>query len=195
MRKMSTVVKHLLVILMIVASALYLGGMFNLACQLEASAWDVPPKPRPPVYFDVYSQRGGEGSNAFAGTFKPDEEVLLIVGITEDDLPVGNQSVVFEVIGPLNPQHNLSSLVRAVTNSSGIGSATLKIPSASEQSAQTVVGTWIVQSQIGLDQDTVGDTMDFEVVLTAPEFPMSATALLVVVFATATIVAFKKRKQ
>jgi len=195
MRKMSTVVKHLLVILMIAASALYLGGMFNLSHQSDAKAWDVPPKPHPPVYFDVYTQRGGEGSNAFAGSFKPDEEVLLIVGITEGDFPVGNQSVVFEVIGPSNPQHNISALVRTVTNSSGIGSATLKIPSASKQSTQTVVGTWIVQSQIGLDQDTVGDTMDFEVVLTAPEFPMSATALLVVVFATATIVAFKKRKQ
>ena len=165
-------IKHLLMILIIVASASYLGGMFNLDHRSEAEAWDMPPKSHPPVYFDVYTQRGGKGSNAFAGTFKPDEEVLLIVGITEEGLPVGNQSVVFEVIGPPNPQHNISALVRTVTNSSGIGSATLKIPSASEQSTQTVVGTWIVQSQIGLDQDTVGDTMDFEVVLTAPEFPM-----------------------
>jgi hypothetical protein len=192
MRKMAAI-KHLLMILIIVAIALYLGGMFNLAHRSEADAWDMPPKPRPPVYFDLYTQRGGEGSNAFAGTFKPDEEVLLIVGITEEGLPVENQSILFEVIGPPNPQHNISALVRAVTNSSGIGSATLTIPSASEQPTQTIVGTWIVHSQIGLDQNTVGDTMHFEVVLIAPEFPISATALLVLVFATVTIVAFKKR--
>lgn len=192
MRKIA-VVKHLLAILMIVASVLYVGGMFNLSHQSDAKAWDVPPKSHPPVYFDVYTQRGGEGSNAFAGTFKPDEEVLLIVGIMEEDFPVENQSVVFEVIGPPNSYRNISALVRTITNSSGIGSAALRIPSALEQSTQTVVGTWIVQSQIGLDQDTVGDTMDFEVVLTAPEFPILSPALLVVVFTMVTIVAFKKR--
>jgi hypothetical protein len=153
MRKM-TAVKHVLTILIIVSSALYLGAMFSLGCQSEAKAWDVPPKPYPPVYFDVYTQRGGKGPNAFAGTFKLDEEVLLTVEITEGDLPVGNQSVVFEVVGPPNPQQNISALVRAVTNSSGIGSETLRIPSASEQSTQTVVGTWIVHSQIGLDQSS-----------------------------------------
>jgi hypothetical protein len=192
MRKIA-VAKQLFVILLITASALYVCGTFNLVGQLEATAWDIPPKHRPPVSFDVYTQRGGKGSNVFAGTFKPDEEVFLIVEIMENDFPVENQSVTFEVVGPPNSYQNISAIARTVTNSSGIGSARLKISSTSEQPTQAVVGIWAVQSQVGLDQDTIGDAMDFEVVLTAPEFPILAPVFLAIAFTTATVLIFRKR--
>jgi len=152
----------------------------------RANAWEVPPKPSPSLFLDVYTQEGGKGSDAFGGHFAPDEEVLLFVAVESENVPVGNQSLALEVVGPTNSYQNISTFLRAVTNSSGIASKLFKIPLPSEH-AEMVYGTWTVQSQTGLDIETTGDTMCFEVAFTNPEFP--ALNVLVLVFALTTATA------
>ncbi len=178
------------IILLVATMVLYVCGRLDLGPQ-KANAWDVPPKPQSVASFDVYTQKGGRGSNSFGGTFSTNENVVLFVEIKKDNIPVGNQAVVFEIVGPVNPYQNISTLVEgALTNSSGIGSATYRTPLPAEHANEIIQGTWTARSQMGLDTDTVGDTMNFDVAplstAHAPEFPAWTFLVLAFLLATAT---------
>lgn len=187
-----TLVRYSVAILFVATVIPYVCGKSNLPRQLEANAGEIPPKPYPCVSFDIYTQKGGMGSGTFGGIFGPDEDVVLDVEIEKDSVPVENQTVTFEIVGPINSYQNISVLLRTVTNSSGIGSTVLKIPLTPEHTAEIITGTWTAQAQIGLDIDTVGDTMDFEVAFISPEFPTSATLLLAFILVTATTIILKR---
>lgn len=186
------------IILLVAAMVPYICGRLDLGPQ-KANAWDVPPKPHPVVSFDVYTQKDGRGSNSFGGTFSTNENVVLFVEIKKDNIPVGNQAVVFEIVGPVNSYQNISALIGGVvTNSLGIGSATYGIPLPAEHAKEIVQGAWTVQSEIGLDIDTVGDAMNFEVAplstVHAPEFPAWTFLALTFLLATLATVALARSR-
>jgi hypothetical protein len=58
-----------------------------------------------------------------------------------------------------------------------------------------VLGTWCVTAQTGLDIDTVGDTLKFEVVsiFHTPEFPIVIVLLLACILTTATEIILKRK--
>lgn len=155
---------------------------------MVAEASEIPIKPYPIVFFDLYTQRGGMGPGISGGLFAPGENVELYVNMTSNGLPVENGILFFEIEGPAN-----SSLLTTVTNSSGIASAIYMIPLDLAQ--DKVLGTWCVTAQTGLDIDTVGDNMNFEVapVIQAPEFP-TLTVLLPAFILTITTTITLKRK-
>lgn len=154
-------------------------GWLN-ACPRVYAAWDVPPRPVPVVSFDLYTQKGGVGPSVPGGEFAPGEDVALYVKMTSDGLPVENRTIALEIVGPANSYLNVSFIRTAVTNASGIAYQTFSIHPVNN-APETVLGTWSVTAQVGLDQETVGDTLDFEVVFVmlafltygrAPYFPL-----------------------
>lgn len=149
-------------------------GWLN-ACPRVYATWDVPPRPVPVVSFDLYTQKGGAGPSVPGGEFGPGEAVALYVKMTSDGLPVENETIAFEIVGPANSYLNISFIRTAVTNASGIACQAFSVPPVSN-AQETVLGTWSVTAQMGLDQETVGDTLDFEVVLVMLTFPTYAHA-------------------
>jgi hypothetical protein len=137
-------------------------GWLN-ACTRAYAAWDVPPRPVPLVSFDLYSQKGGVGPNIPGGEFVPGEDVILYVKMTSDGVPVENKTIAFEIVGPANFYLNISFIRTAVTNSSGIACQAFSIQPV-DHAQEAVLGAWSVTAQVGLDQETVGDTLGFEVV-------------------------------
>ena len=188
MKTAVTIVRYSIIILLIATIVPYLYTKFFPSLQLVAEASEIPIKSYPIVFFDLYTQRGGMGPGIPGGEFAPEENVALYVNMTSNGLPVENRILFFEIEGPTN-----SCILTAVTNSSGIASATLMIPLDLAQ--DKVLGTWYATAQTGLDIDTVGDNMNFEVVpiIHAPEFP-TLTVLLVAFILTITTTIILKQK-
>jgi hypothetical protein len=183
-----TIVRYSFFILLIAAIVPYFCSRSNPALQLKADASEIPIKPYPIVFFDLYTQRGGMGPGIPGGEFVPGENIALYVSMTSNDLPVENRIIVFEIEGPAN-----SCLLTAVTNCSGIASQTFMIPLDVTQGK--VLGTWCVTAQTGLDIDTVGDTLNFEVlsIIHAPEFPIVIVLLLAYIFTTAAEIILERK--
>lgn len=171
--------------MLISAIAAVIGASLNHRYELRANAWEVPIKPDPGLFLDIYTQEGGKGIDTFGGYFSPDEEIVLFAAVISANAPAGNQTVAFEVVGPMNSYQNTSAFLRAVTNSSGIASTLIKIPLFPEHT-EMVYGTWAVQSQTGLDIETTGDTMFFEVAFTNPEFPTLTAIVAILALTTGT---------
>ncbi|MGD0028423.1 MAG: hypothetical protein ABSC91_05735 [Candidatus Bathyarchaeia archaeon] len=188
MKTAVTIVRYSIIVLLIAAIVPSLYTRFFPALQLTAEASEVPIKPYPIVFFDLYTQRGGMGPGIPGGEFAPGENVALYVNMTSNGLPVENRIILFEIEGPAN-----SCILTTVTNSSGIASATFMIPLDLAQ--DKVLGTWCVTAQTGLDMDTVGDTLNLEVlpIIHAPEFP-TLTVLLLAFILTLAITIILKRK-
>jgi hypothetical protein len=184
-----TISRYSIIILLAATIIPYVCSKSNLALQLKANASEIPIKPYPIVSFDLYTQRGGTGPGIPGGEFEPGEEAILYVNMTSNGLPVENTTIAFNIEGPAN-----SYLPTAVTNSSGIASITLMtLPLDLAQG--NVLGTWCVTAQTGLDMDTVGDSLTFEVasIMHAPEFPVLAALFLAFVLATAMAIVLKRR--
>jgi hypothetical protein len=154
-----------------------------------AEAWDgVPIIPGQTVALDIYTQKGGIGTDVSGGEFIPGETVVLYVNVASDGFPAENRSVLFEIEGPADYCY-----LTSVTNSSGIASVDLMVPLSLAQ--DKVFGTWHVTAQTGLDMDTVGDTLNFGVtpLMHAPEFPTQTILLLAFTLTTAASILLKRK--
>lgn len=190
MKTAVAIVRYSIIVLLIAAIVPYLYTKFFPSHQLVAEASEIPIKPYPIIFFDLYTQRGGMGPGIPGGLFAPGENVALYVNMTSNGLPVENRIMFFEIEGPAN-----SCLITTVTNSSGIASATFMIPLDLAQ--DKVLGTWCVTAQTGLDIDTFGDTLNFEVlpIIHAPEFPTLTVILLVFILTIATTIILKRKSR
>lgn len=148
------------------------------------ATWSIPPKPTSIVYFDLYTRKGGIGLGAYGGEFVPNEEITLYVNMTSNGYPVCNRTILFEIEGPTN-----FFISTAVTNASGVASQTLIIE-------ENGIGKWSVTAQTGLDEDTYGDSLDFEVITDhLPEFPaLSMISLIFILTAIVTLISKKSPK-
>lgn len=183
------IARYSIIVLLIAVIVPYFCSKFNPALQLKVDASEIPIKPYPIIFFDLYTQRGGMGPGILGGEFVPGENIALCVNMTSNGLPVENRTILFEIEGPTN-----SCLLTAVTNSLGIASTTFMIPPLDFVQTK-VLGTWCVTAQTGLDIDTVGDTLNFEVVSTfhAPEFPIVIVLLVACILTTATEIILKRK--
>lgn len=115
--------------------------------------------------------------------------------MTSNDSPVANRTIAFAIEGPANFNLNVSIVPTAITNSSGIAFHTFHIQPINN-APDTVLGTWSVTAQTGLDQATFGDSLDFQVTLdplpVTPEFQMWTIPLLLFSLA-ATVTITQKR--
>jgi hypothetical protein len=168
---------------------------YALGWQRANATWDIPPTPAPIASFDLYTQRGGIGPNVSGGQFEVGENVTLCVKITSNSSLVEKMMIVFEIVGPANADQNVSLLLTAITNASGIASRTLMIQPI-DHAQETVLGIWSVTAQTGLDRETSGDSLNFQIVpdppVDAPEFQTWAMVLLLFPFAAAIALTHKR---
>jgi hypothetical protein len=168
---------------------------YALGWQRANATWDIPPTPAPIAPFDLYTQRGGIGPNVPGGQFEVGENVTLCAKITSKNSPVEKIMIVFEIVGPANAYQNISLLLTAITNASGIASRTLMIQPV-DHTQETVLGIWSVTAQMGLDRETSGDSLNFQIVpdppVGVPEFQTWATFLLLFPFAAGIALTHKR---
>jgi hypothetical protein len=174
---------------LVITSFSYIFSRLN-TCEKAYATCNIPPTLTPFVGFDLYTQKGGVGPNTFGGEFALEENVTLCVKMTNNDFPAENCVIVFEIVGPTNNYLNISFIRTAVTNSSGIAYQTFNIQPINNM-PETVLGTWIVTAQSGLDQETVVDTLHFEVASIMPEFPTFTVSLFILLVSTAAFLARK----
>jgi hypothetical protein len=181
--KLTTFVRAITLSFLVITSFSYIFSWLN-TCEMAYATCNIPPMLIPFVGFDLYTQKGGVGPNTFGGEFALGENVTLCVKMTNNDFPVENSIIVFEIVGPTNNYLNISFIRTAVTNSSGIAYQTFNTQPI-DNMPETVLGTWIVTAQSGLDQETVVDTLHFELASIMPEFPTFTTSLFIILVSTA----------
>jgi hypothetical protein len=102
LKKATKIFRYSLFILLIAAIFPYFCSKSNQALQLKADASEIPIKPCPLVFFDLYTQKGGMGPGIPGGEFAPGENVELYANMTSNGLPVENRTIAFEIEGPAN---------------------------------------------------------------------------------------------
>ena len=115
-----------------------------------------PPPPPPPRVIDVYTQRGGIGSNAYGGEFAAGELVILSAYATYNTFPVQSVSVAFQV---LDARNETVALLVGTTDANGIATVEFRI-----RTDQNVEGTWWVVASGDISSTIVWDTVTFLVV-------------------------------
>jgi len=116
-----------------------------------------------PASLDVYTRRGGIGSNEPDGIFKIGELVCLFAKVEYNDFPVPDKLVSFFVYGPSNPYENVTVVLGGTTNSSGVASACFRIgPMGIEHWEEIFLGTWLVIANVEISGDVVNDSLTFE---------------------------------
>ena len=115
---------------------------------------------------DLYTQKepyGGKGSNQPSDAFAPQEEVVLCAYVTYSEDPVANKIVYFEIHGPSNPLEEISFVRTASTDGGGLATVSFRIPWPAENAETIVFGTWSVVATVEIAEETVTDTLTFEV--------------------------------
>ena len=115
---------------------------------------------------DLYTQKepyDGKGANQSSDAFAPQQEVILYAYVTYNEAPVMNKIVYFEVNGPVNPLYEVSLSRTATTDEEGLASVSFRIPWPAENAETVVFGTWTVVAAVEIAEETVADTLTFEV--------------------------------
>lgn len=109
----------------------------------------------PPIegrQLDLYTQKGGIGSDEYGGYFLEEEIVYLYSYVTYNSVPVQQKIVAFQVTSPSNSSFVLS----AITNQSGVAMTNFRVPKLLE-----CCGEWTVVSTVDISGITVWDSMRF----------------------------------
>ena len=108
---------------------------------------------------DVFTDRGGLGTNINSGSYAPQELIQVYALVTYRNVPVVNQEVAFSIQDPNGTQ---IALRVAVTNVSGIATTNYRLPTPSSAGQQTGFGTWSVVATVNVTQTTLSDKTQFE---------------------------------
>jgi len=115
---------------------------------------------------DLYTQKepyGGKGANQSSDAFAPQEEVVLYAYVTYNEDPVANKIVYFDIHGPINSLYDVSFTRTATTDGGGLANVSFRIPWPAENAETIVFGTWTVVTNVEIAEETVIDTLTFEV--------------------------------
>lgn len=108
---------------------------------------------------DVFTQRGGKGTNRPSGNFSLGEKIYLFAEARNaSNAPVAGVDVSFEVHWPAN---NRSYLIFGTnrTNMSGIAEYSFGTPSP--PSPPNYIGNWLVYVSVKVDDQILVDTLTF----------------------------------
>jgi hypothetical protein len=120
-------------------------------------------QPDPPTegrMLDVYTLKGGTGSDAPDGMYALGDTVTLISRLTYNDSPVQQKLVGFEV---RDPQNESIVFRTAITDANGLAAVSFRIPLVVGMN-----GTWNAISVADVAEKAVWDTMVFWVNFTLP---------------------------
>jgi hypothetical protein len=140
-------VKKEIIITSLLAISLALGlGIVSLG--LFGAA---PPTTTLETLLDVYTQKGGIGSNVSGGTFQPPDEVSVYAHLTRGGIELNSTDVTFTIRTP-----GAEEIPRAATtNGSGIAHTTFSLlPSEGH-----ILGTWHVTANATVDSKSAEDTL------------------------------------
>lgn len=124
-------------------------------------------RPVGPV-IDVYTERGGKGPGytlgepypypaAWSDAYGPQEEVTVYALVTNNDEPVKNKPVAFEIKDPNGTTREYRT---AFTNEYGIANTTFRIPWEGSE-AETLFGDWAIFGTVSISEITVWDICRF----------------------------------
>lgn len=121
--------------------------------QIEDSlAFEVVTSPNP--FIDVYTNRGGNGSNTSSEPYSRNETVNLYARVSNGTNPLGNSLVTFAAYWPTN---KLILLTTNKSNESGIAQEAFRIPPVNES-----IGPWRVVVSVRISDQVFIDALTFE---------------------------------
>jgi len=115
------------------------------------------------VSVDLFTQKApfdGKGLNQSSDLFGPQEQVTLYFQVLENNHPLNEILVTYEIDGPLNRPSELKFYQTAQTNSSGMARTTFSLATINETDS---FGTWVVSARIEVDGAIYGDSLSFKV--------------------------------
>jgi hypothetical protein len=150
-----TAISTLVIInLFVVCSSLVMGAILTNPC-LAASGGMI----------DIFTDKGGLGSNQSGGIFQPNELVNLIALVTSNGDPIVNGLVSFEIQNQKNPIENITIIQVASTNRSGMAEASFRIPLPHPDLGAIVYGNWTVIVTANVGDETLSDALTFLVII------------------------------
>jgi len=108
---------------------------------------------------DLYTDKGGQGSNQPSDTFAPGEQVALYAYVTSGTAPVQGKLVAFEV---RDPDNTLVLDRTGETNASGIAVINFTLPVTCIP-GQKIIGELTAISTVDVAEITINDTLTFRV--------------------------------
>jgi len=118
----------------------------------DSIAFEVKAPPSP--FIDVYTDRGGNGSNVPSQPYSPDNKVNLYANVNNGTSPLSGTQVTFAVYGPNTPPYFSSN----VSNASGIATFSFRTPGDPAAS----IGTWRVIVTVQIEDQVFIDALTFE---------------------------------
>jgi hypothetical protein len=111
---------------------------------------------------DIYTQRepfSGRGLNVASDAFAPEDLVIVYASVTYNEFPVVSASVAFEIHGPANPIYNVTFLMYAQTDSSGVATINFRIGFVNEIN----FGEWKIAGTTNVGDGVHRDFLSFKV--------------------------------
>lgn len=107
---------------------------------------------------NVFTNQGGLGSGTNGGTYGPLQQVQIFAHVTNQELSISNQTVVFYV---QNPEGDIIVIREGVTNTTGIASVSFRLPNPDLTAPQMSFGNWSIAAYINSEDLTVNATTYF----------------------------------
>ncbi len=102
---------------------------------------------------DLYTQKGGAGTNVSGGIFEPNDTAQLYAFLTNGGVPVNNTEITYQI----NHNGDVQSTRTAFTNESGIADGNFSFLLSQDSST---LGTWYILASATVENKTARDTMD-----------------------------------
>jgi hypothetical protein len=119
---------------------------------VDSLAFEIKTPPSP--FIDVYTDRGGNGSNTPSQPYSLDETVNLYAKLSNGTSPVEGIQVAFYIY---DPENSIVLVPTPESNSSGIAEATFRIPNVPE-----AIGPWRVMVTARVYDERLVDALTFE---------------------------------
>lgn len=142
-------------VFILICSSLVVGAILTNHCLAAASGGMI----------DVFTYKGGLGSNQSGGIFQPNELVNLFALVTSNGDPIVNGLVSFEIQNQKNPIENITIIQVASTNRSGMAEASFRIPLPHPDLGAVVYGNWTVIATTNVGDETLSDALTFPVII------------------------------
>jgi hypothetical protein len=123
-------------------------GLGTISYSLFAEA---PPAGKLETVLDVYTLKGGIGTNVTGGTFEPGDSAPIYAYLTVGGVPVNGSQVMFTIKKP----EGTENIGAVLTNGSGVAEISLSfLPSEGH-----LIGAWQILANASVNNDAVSDTM------------------------------------